>query len=382
MTSALRRSFLLAILPVGACTADDTKSSETSTTTTADTASPPSERPDPAERGPFLPATRTDTITTATGQTLTVQTWYPSAPETTGSEHIYDGLMAGTALDETAPDCSEPRPVVMFSHGNGGLRYQSIFLTEHLASRGWVVVAPDHEGNTVFDLDTSRWGELAVRRPLDISQSFDWLADTLSAAGGALEGCIDPGAGFAVVGHSFGGYTATALVSATLTAEHAADCKPGWLCKEVAEYLSENPDADPADLRDARVWASVPMTPAAFELLEPSLPSANAPMLVFGGTRDDITPVAFQVEPIYSGAGVTPKYLAVVEDAGHYTFSDACKLLPTYPDCSAPYLDLDVAHTLINGVTTAFLEHTAGMNIDTAGWLPPEDPLVNWQAAE
>ena len=35
-------------------------------------------------------------------------------------------------------------PLVVFSHGYGGLRTQSSFLTAHLASWGFVVAAPDH----------------------------------------------------------------------------------------------------------------------------------------------------------------------------------------------------------------------------------------------
>lgn len=44
-----------------------------------------------------------------------------------------------------------PFPLVVYSHGNGGLRYVSAFLTEHLASHGFIVVAPDHVGNTAID---------------------------------------------------------------------------------------------------------------------------------------------------------------------------------------------------------------------------------------
>src|ERR1041384_5814495 len=35
-------------------------------------------------------------------------------------------------------------PLVLCSHGNGGSRHQNAFQTEHLASHGYVVTAPDH----------------------------------------------------------------------------------------------------------------------------------------------------------------------------------------------------------------------------------------------
>jgi dienelactone hydrolase len=43
-------------------------------------------------------------------------------------------------------------PVVVFSHGFGGMRLQSVGLTAHLASRGYVVVAPDHSGRMLGDI--------------------------------------------------------------------------------------------------------------------------------------------------------------------------------------------------------------------------------------
>ena len=61
----------------------------------------------------------------------------------------------------------------------------------------------DHVGNTFLDNDESRKPELIIRRPLDLSDSFDWLMEEEQC-----QGCFDPEAGFAVIGHSFGGYTA------------------------------------------------------------------------------------------------------------------------------------------------------------------------------
>ncbi len=336
---------------------------------------------DPSVVGEYSAGTRTDRITTATGQSLTVQTWYPAALDATEEVHRYDGLANGVAIDQPEPLCEGNRPVMVFSHGNSGIRFQSYFLTEHLASRGWVVVAPDHEGNTLFDFDQSRWGELTLRRPVDLAQSYDWLTTELAGPGGPLAGCVDADAGYAVVGHSFGGYTAVAIVSATLTAEHAASCGPGWLCDEAAGYMAEE-GLTSVDLRDGRVWASVPMTPAAYELLYPSLGQATAPMLLFGGSKDDLTPPAFQTVPIFQAVGSTPKHLAIFETAGHYTFSDACSLVPTYDDCGEGYIDIPTAQRLIRGATTAFLEGQLGWPTDTEGWLPLDEPTVTWDSVE
>ena len=47
--------------------------------------------------------------------------------------------------DVPAPNDDGPFPLVLFSHGLGGFATQSSFLTTHLASWGFVVVAPEHE---------------------------------------------------------------------------------------------------------------------------------------------------------------------------------------------------------------------------------------------
>ena len=279
-----------------ACTPDDEKQPEDDSGDVTHTELP--ELPDAAEVGHFAAATRDDEITTATGQQLRVQTWYPADPAATEQPHVYNGLIAGTALDGPVHACQGVRPVVMFSHGNGGMRFQSMFLTEHLATRGWVVVAPDHEGNTAFDLDSDRAGEHTIRRPRDISQTFDWLIGELAGTGGPLDGCVDPAAGYAIVGHSFGGYTSVALTSATITSEHAGSCAPGWLCSDTEAWLLAHPESDPADLRDDRIWASVPMTPAAYEILAPTLGENTVPTLVLGGTYDTLTTMAGQVQPL------------------------------------------------------------------------------------
>jgi predicted dienelactone hydrolase len=124
------------------------------------------------------------------------------------------------------------------------------------------------------------------------------------------------------------------------------------------------------------------MAPAAFALLEPSLSQSTVPALVMGGEYDTSTSMEDQVHPIYQGLAAVPKHLAELATAGHFTFSDACSLLPSYPDCSGEYLDISTAHRLIRGATTAFLEEQAGIAPAPEGWLPVDDPIVTWESVE
>ncbi len=77
------------------------------------------------------------------GKPLTVAVWYPTtaAPQ----RFHYGGPTNGTVAPDAAPDPAHgPYPLLVFSHGFGGSGLSSVFFTERLAARGWIVAAPDH----------------------------------------------------------------------------------------------------------------------------------------------------------------------------------------------------------------------------------------------
>ena len=273
------------------------------------------------------------------------------------------------------------RPVLLFSHGHGGCRWQSVFWTEWMATHGWIVVAPDHVYDTYFDEDDSLTFELALRRPLDIRDSFDWL--TATDGDGRLTGCVDADAGYVMSGHSFGAYTTLAVTGAVIDLTHAdeiCDKSGGWMCPYLPDWEAAHPDVTSVDLSDPRASAGVAMCPAAYEILAAGLPQMTHPTLIWGGTRDTLTPLYTSVKPIWNDVGARPDDLAVLQDAGHYTFSDACDLLPTFPDCADPYLDPAVAHPIVDTVSYAFLQAAQG-RADADQWLPPADqPLLDWKS--
>jgi predicted dienelactone hydrolase len=117
----------------------------------------------------------------------------------------YEPIILGHALTDAQPDDSGgPYPLVIFSHGFGVYRQTYAYLTEHLASYGFVVIAPDHL--EVWNPELSEVGESAFERPLDIQQVIAF-AETLAAPGGEMAGLLDINQ-IAVAGHSLGGYTA------------------------------------------------------------------------------------------------------------------------------------------------------------------------------
>jgi predicted dienelactone hydrolase len=328
---------------------------------------------DPTQRGGWTVGTRDDSFANRHGQELNIQFWFPTEEVREGL-HEYDGIITGTAQDGGAVNCLEPRPIVLFSHGNGGMRYQSYFLMEYLASHGFLVVAPDHVGNTAFDMDGSPRSELVFRRPEDIIDSYEFLLSE-----DRFSDCVDEEQGYAVIGHSFGGYTSIALAGAELDTEETANfCTQypdAWLCDDVAGFAEEN-GAGVYDRSDPRIWASVPMTPAGYEALFPGLGSIEIPMLFWGGGKDELTAMEWSVRPLYDGVN-SEKILAELPQAGHYTFTNACDILPTYDDCGEGFLPPEDAHVIVNEVTVAILIKQLGYK----GWessLPVDADELIW----
>ncbi len=97
----------------------------------------------PDQPGPWAVGSWDETITGPDGVDLTVQVWYPAFE---AGPELYPYLYGYTAQATTSAPaaCETPRPVLVFSHGNAGMRYHTLYLAERMASRGWVVVAPDH----------------------------------------------------------------------------------------------------------------------------------------------------------------------------------------------------------------------------------------------
>ncbi len=328
---------------------------------------------DPSQKGASIVAADEESFISRHGLEHTLYMWYP-AMEISDEVIRYGGFLEGGASDGGTADCSEKRPVVLFSHGNMGITFQSYFLMEHLASHGYIVVSPEHLGNTFSDNDESRKPELIFRRPEDISDAFDWLSTESD-----VQECIDPDAGFAVIGHSFGGYTALAISGAVIDTEAtAARCAEygGWLCDDVAEWAAEHGDGI-YERRDPRVWAGVPMTPAAYETLIGGLAEIEVPQLIWGGAKDDLTPVDTVVRPIFAGVEAS-KSMGTIEGAGHYSFTNACEIVATYPDCEDDYLAPEEVHGILNEAVTAFLARERGLS----GWeshLPSNDGRVLWE---
>lgn len=84
---------------------------------------------------------------------IPVDVWYPVAPtDASGARTKYSlsgaiGLESKVAFEAPPALQASALPLLVFSHGYGGINTQSTSLMETLASHGFVVASPEHTGN-------------------------------------------------------------------------------------------------------------------------------------------------------------------------------------------------------------------------------------------
>ena len=234
-------------------------------------------------------------------------------------------------------DAPGPHPLVLYSHGFLGNRFGGRYLAEYLASRGYVVAAPDHPF-------TRRWApggpriEDVVNQPGDLRLVIDRLLGW-EASERPFFGSIDP-ARIGVMGLSLGGMTATMIAF------------------------------DP-QRRDPRIAAAVSIAGPLALFGSPYFGGPPVPFLMIAGGADVVIDYAanapLAVERVPGGA------LVSIADASHVGFDDVATGIPRLfgdPDRFACWwlaLTLDVER---GAALLTALDETASGTL-----LPEEMPL-------
>ncbi|MFZ9888789.1 MAG: alpha/beta hydrolase family protein [Myxococcota bacterium] len=285
---------------------------------------------------------------------LKASAWYPATSIDGASPFCYDDIAPGHGYAKPQAACESPRPVAIYSHGSGGVRWLSSYLTEHLASQGYVVAAPDHRFNTFLDNDNSdaAFDHVVLRRPVDVQDTFAWLVRASEDPANVLYGCVDENAGYAVIGHSYGGYTALAVGGWELTPPRGAS----------------------TSRQDPRVWAVATQAPwHADGTLGLKHEAIDVPLMTLAAERDDTT-LWTDVSSLHASVSTVPSYLGLMPNAGHYSFVPAsCEVVEDGDGCGDDFLPGDEAAGLITRATWLFLEEARGMGASSPTALESEE---------
>ncbi len=288
-------------------------------------------------------------------RTLRVAVWYPTA-DTEGKNARYYNLInrPGIFLDASIVD--DTFPVVVFSHGNSGFGEQSFFLAEFLTSHGYVVVAPDHTGNT-FQEGGADLAVVTAFRPQDISATLDFL-EALPPEDPLFGKLSDK---IAMSGHSFGGYTTLAVSGATFDVDAILAGCPGVTPAQICTFLNDGgSDIFRAGFHDPRFKAAIPMAPAGAGLFQMGVSAIDIPTLLFTGGQDRTLPNAREGDPIWAQFSAPATRINILK-AGHFTFTNICLLAGTqqpFKDdgCSDAFIPSEEAFSIVNAYSLAFLE--------------------------
>ena len=378
-------------------------------------------RPDAPEyaiRGPYSVGVQYFTIPAVAEQDreLTASVWYPAVkPDDETGEMVYEqkfepgDIPAYTTLGFAYPDAQlddtgAPYPLVVYSHAHWSFGQNVPYLTEHLASHGFVVISVDHEDNWSTDFGPLAYEALA-RRPQEVTRQIDF-AESLSAAGGPLSGMIDTNK-IGGAGWSLGAQTMLSVAGARL---NLADV-PTW-CEErmVGAELSPSACADipgnenalatfagldetPVGLwpeqRDERVDAVVSMAPPTIQFGTEGIQSVDVPIMFMVGSGETATDPAFEMAKPYESVASERKAKVIFDYAGHTLFGGGCADMPGFAEmgfamfCVDPVWDVDRAHDLINHFITAFLSAELKGDSEAAAALAPDAvdfPGIDYQS--
>ncbi len=262
---------------------------------------------------------------------LKIEVWYPAVlPAGSEERVIYESAMPGTpapgapksfrtpgkALRDAAPVNGEHLPLVIVSHGYPGSRTFLTYLTENLASKGYVVAAIDHT-DSVFGQQAAFTSTL-LNRSCDQWFTIDALESRAAKADDFLHGLLDASR-VAIVGYSMGGYGALASAGAGYSPQGgSARVIPGGYFEP---WTAGNAKFE-ARRRD-NLKAMVAISPWGAQPPNNNWDAAGlagirVPSLIFiVGNQDDVSGYEQGVKKAFVGAVNSERYMLVYENARH-----------------------------------------------------------------
>ncbi|HTL10792.1 MAG TPA: alpha/beta fold hydrolase, partial [Chitinophagaceae bacterium] len=276
-----------------------------------------------------------DGVTPMYNRPVTVEVWYPAIiPKGKTALTTYTDVLGslrdstrplkpfqfyGRSLRDAAPLVSSaPYPLVIVSHGFPGSRVLLTYLTENLASKGYVVVAIDHAEST--HADAAGFASTLLNRAPDILFVLNQVASLGKTGHQFLEGLANAN-NTALIGYSMGGYGVLNVAGAGYSSKLAGFF--GTIAggsKAIDSRLSSAPGF--SGNVDKRIKAVVAFAPWGMEMGvwdSTGLQALRIPTLFVAGSQDDVSGYEKGTKAIFNGAINANRYLLTYENARHNT---------------------------------------------------------------
>ncbi len=256
---------------------------------------------------------------------LTVEIWYPAViPPGQQERTIYESAMPGAsgslhilgkALREAAPVAGERFPLVIVSHGYPGSRTFLTYLTENLASKGYIVAAIDHT-DSVFGA-VKGFQSTLLNRSTDQLFTMDALTERAAKTGDFLHGILDASK-VAMVGYSMGGYGALTSAGAGYRKDGmAAGFVPGGYFRDLTADSPKFAARKHDNLKAIVAMAPWGEQPPYSNWDDTGLAGIKIPSLFIVGDQDDVSEYQTGVKRAFDGAVNSARCMLVYENARH-----------------------------------------------------------------
>ena len=264
---------------------------------------------------------------------LQLEIWYPAVLKADEQElEVYEEVMGnyndpkrpllpfqfkGRAKRNAEARYTEtPYPLVLVSHGYTGSRLLFTYLTEHLASKGYVVVSIDHTDSTFRD--AGPFISTLLNRSLDDLFVLDEM-DRLSKDSSSFLYQLTDANTTGLIGYSMGGYGALNVGGAGYSPEAVQFFKGlSGGRTDLEQRMIGNPTYEASF--DRRIKAIVALAPWGMENKvwnTEGLLGLKIPTFFIAGSKDDISGYEKGIKAIYQGSLNAERYLLTYRNARH-----------------------------------------------------------------
>ncbi len=288
---------------------------------------------------PFTDPARPDLAAIAAGngptapRTLNLHVWYPAKLEAGETMEVtYTGRLPfpagripegapttfefqGRAARDAAPLAGSKYPLVVVSHGYGNWPTFLSYLTENLASKGYVVASIDHRDMALSDAGAAAlsFGSVLMNRTKDQRFAIDQLV--------AFAGTDDPlgriidAQSIGLIGYSMGGYGVMASAGAGFDPGSPLFAQlPKQLLGDILEGTAQAPHPNLKAVVAMAPWGGkAPMRAWTAH----AIASIKLPLFFIAGDADDVSGFDGGIEWLFETATSADRHMLVYQNARH-----------------------------------------------------------------